>query len=147
MISAVPEETRKKLTDSGIEGFTLLEYGTLVQWDSELKGTALTFAAPGVRSAAAFEAGKNDPIFARTSGKIQFTNVLVGFSNEQCGPDLAMRPYMKLRDPAGKTVILYGGTVHRSIGYIALQNKDAFSSGTAAYQYIHSIIRNVYPNA
>jgi hypothetical protein len=145
MITAIPEETRNKLAGSGIEGYVLLEYGTLVQWDSALNGQALTFAAPGVRSAPAYEKGKNDPIFARSGGKIQFTNVLVGFSDAQCGPDLAMRPYMKLKTEEGKTVILYGGTVHRSIGYIALQNENAFNKGTAAWNYIHSIIQSVYP--
>ena len=145
MITAIPEETRNRLTGKGIEGYVLLEYGTLVQWDSELKGAALTFSEAGVRSAAAYETGKSDPIFARSGGKIQFTNVLVGFSDAQCGPDLAMRPYMKLRDDAGKTVILYGGTVHRSIGYIALQNENVFSKGTAAWNYIHSIIQSLYP--
>lgn len=146
MITAVPEQSRGLLTGGGVDGLVLLEYGTLVQWDSELKGGALTFSSPGVRWAAAYEKGKSDPIFARKGGKIQYTNVLVGFSDEQCGPDLAMRPYLKLQDRDGEVLVLYGGTVHRSIGYIALQNKGAFPSGTEAYEYIWRIIRNVYPD-
>ncbi len=146
MITAVPEETRKQLAGSGIEGYVLLEYGTIVQWDSELKGTALTFSSAGARSAAAYEKGRSDPIFARTGGKIQFTNVLVGFNDAQCSPDLAMRPYMKLKNAAGKTVVLYGGTLHRSIGYIALQNENAFSKGSDAWNYIHGIIQTVFPD-
>ena len=146
MISAVPEETRKQLAGSGIEGYVLLEYGTIVQWDSELKGTALTFSSAGARSAAAYEKDRSDPIFARTGGKIQFTNVLVGFNDAQCSPDLAMRPYMKLKNAAGKTVVLYGGTLHRSIGYIALQNENAFSKGSDAWNYIHGIIQTVFPD-
>ena len=146
MITGMPEEARKNLISGGINGYTLLESGTLVQWDSALNGQALTFAAPGVRSAPAYEKGKNDPIYAKANNQIQYTNVLVGFSDSQCAPDLAMRPYLKLQDPNGKTVVLYGGTIHRSIGYIALQNENAFGKGTAAWNYIHSIIQNVYPD-
>ena len=44
----------------------------------------------------------------------------------------------------GQTVALYGGTVSRSIGYIAYQNRAVFKPGTAAYKYVWDIIRAVY---
>lgn len=57
-----------------------------------------------------------------------------------------MRSYIKLSDPDGKQVTLYGGIVRRSIGYIAYQNRGAFAPGTGAYNYIWDIIHYVYGN-
>ena len=85
-----------------------------------------------------------DPVFRRAGSVVQYTNVLVGFSNKQCVDDIAMRPYIVLRDADGNTVTLYGGIVYRSIGYIAYQNRNAFQPGTDAYNYIWSIIHYVY---
>ena len=51
-----------------------------------------------------------------------------------------MRPYAVMEDASGNRFTVYGGTVVRSIEYIAKQNADVFSPGTAAYNFIHSII-------
>ena len=55
-----------------------------------------------------------------------------------------MRPYITLKDAQGQTVTLYGGTVARSIGYIAWQNRDTYKPGTAGYKYVWNIIHAVY---
>ena len=39
---------------------------------------------------------------------------------------------------------LSGGTVYRSIGYVAYQNRNSFRPGTAAYDYVWEIIHYVY---
>ncbi|MBQ7278732.1 MAG: hypothetical protein IJR17_06005 [Clostridia bacterium] len=144
MITSVPEDTRSLLTSGGVQGYTLLEYGTLLEWDSVLDGQPLTLAWEGAKSNHAYKKGEGDPVYAYTSGLIQYTNVIVGFTMEQCAPDLTMRPYMKLLSPTGETLTLYGGLVHRSIGYIAWQNRQAFAPGSKAYRYIWDIIHAVY---
>ena len=53
-----------------------------------------------------------------------------------------MRPYIILSKD-GETVTLYGGTVSRSIGYVAQQNADTFPKGSAGYKYVHDIIDRV----
>ena len=88
-----------------------------------------------------------DPIFKDTGKLIQYTNVLVGMTNDKCVPDLAMRPYMILSNAAGDRITLYGGTVHRSIGYIAWQNRKAFRPGTTSYRFIWDVIHHVYGSA
>jgi hypothetical protein len=75
---------------------------------------------------------------------MQYTNVLVNFSDEQCKKDIALRPYMILEDTEGQPLTLYGGIVTRSIGYIAYQNRNTFEFGTEAYGYVWNIIHNVY---
>ena len=142
MITSISEDLRSKLINTGVGGFTLQEYGTCVAWDSALGGAYPVLG--NSKSAYAYKRGAADPIFARGGGLISYTNVLVGFTNDQCKPDMSMRPYAVLADKNGNTYTVYGGTVHRSIGYIALQNKNAFKSGTDAYNYIWDIIHTVY---
>ena len=75
---------------------------------------------------------------------MQYTNVLVNFSNAQCRNDIALRSYMILEDENGEELVIYGGIVYRSIGYIAYQNRNAFQPGTEEYTYIWDIIHYVY---
>ena len=83
--------------------------------------------------------------FFQDTGKlIRYTNVLVGMTNEKCVTDLAMRPYMILANSAGERITVYGGTIRRSIGFIAYQNRNAFGPGSAAYRYLWDIIHSVY---
>ena len=144
MITGVPESIKRELAGSGIDGYTLLEYGTVVQWKDKLNGRDLTLETPSAKSNYAYKRGEADPVFATVNGVQQYTNVLVGFSLDQCAPDLTLRAYMKLKAPDGSTAVIYGGTLHRSIGYIAWQNRTAFAPGTAAYRYIWEIVHHVY---
>ena len=75
---------------------------------------------------------------------MQYTNVLVNFSDELCKKDIALRPYMILEDENGAQFTLYGGIVTRSIGYIAYQNRNEFEPGTEERKYIWDIIQYVY---
>lgn len=142
MITSISEDLKNKLINKGVGGFTLQEYGTCVAWDSSLGGAYPVLG--NSKSAYAYKRGAADPVFARGGGLLSYTNVLVGFTNDQCKNDMAMRPYAVLADKNGNTYTVYGGTVHRSIGYIALQNKDSFKSGSDAYNYIWDIIHTVY---
>lgn len=148
MITGVPQSTRSTLIGSGVtfggKTWKLEEYGTVVAYDSSLGGADVTCGNAGGKNYAYSKTNGADPIFAQGNGVIKYTNVLIGFSNDQCTKDIAMRPYLVLKARDGETVTIYGGTVHRSIGYIAYQNRNAFSAGTAAYAYIWDIIHYVY---
>ena len=147
MITSVNQDTRNKLTGNGLAGFKLLEYGTLLAQTSKLGDNPLVLGGGEyVKSNYAYKKGVADPVFKYTNGLIQYTNVLIGFTDEQCKEDIAMRPYMKLLDENGEEVVIYGGIVYRSIGYIAYQNRNAFQPRSAAYEYVWGIIHNVYGN-
>ena len=94
----------------------------------------------------AYKKGVADPVFNTTGDLTQYTNVLVwdSLTDTQLGQDIVMRPYIILKGTDGKQVTLYGGTVSRSIGYIAYQNRAVFNPGTAAYKYVWDIIHTVY---
>ena len=151
MITGIDQNVKKSLVSkAGLAGYTLEEYGTVVQWANTLGSSTLNLDSSNKKNYA-YKKGKADPIFAKENGMIQYTNVLVGFTDAQCQPDLVMRPYIKLMDTAtGETVTLYGGCVTRSIGYVAWQNRDTYKQGTASYKYVKKIIDSVdtskYPN-
>ena len=141
MITGIGENARTALTGArGLGGYTLEEYGTVV-----MRGVGTPTLENSKSHNFAYKKGKADPIFSRANGMIQYTNVLVGFSLEDCKDTLTLRPYIKLKDmTTGETVTLYGGCVSRSIGYIAKQNENTYKPGTAGYKYVHEIIDAVY---
>ena len=141
MITGISQTKRSALKSAqGLAGYTLEEYGTVV-----MRGVGTPTLANSKSHNYAYKKGKADPIFSRVDGMIQYTNVLVGFSLEDCKDTLTLRPYIILKDTAtGETVTLYGGCVSRSIGYIAKQNENTYKPGTAGYKYVHEIIDAVY---
>lgn len=145
MITSIEKEKKNALTSGGLGGYQLLEYGTVLAWSDALAdGSPLVLGPDYAKYNFAYKKGKADPVFAYTDNLMQYTNVLVGFSLEECSDDIAMRSYMILEDESGKQITIYGGIVHRSIGYIAWQNKGVFKPDTAAYNYVWEIIRHVY---
>ena len=145
MITSLTKESKAALTGKGLAGYKLLEYGTALCWASEIKeGDALVLGRDFTRSNYAYKKGVADPVFGTSGNLTQYTNVLVGFSLDQCKDDIAMRPYIILEDANGQQVTLYGGTIYRSIGYIAYQNRNVFKPGNASYDYVWEIIHHVY---
>ena len=145
MITSMEKSKKDARTGAGLAGYTLVEYGTALCWSSDLEGgRSLILGQDYTRSNYAYRKGVADPVFAYSGSLVQYTNVLVGFTNDQCRDDIAMRSYIILEDAEGDQVTLYGGTVHRSIGYIAYQNRAAFAPGSAAYEYVWDIIHHVY---
>ena len=145
MITSIEKDKKKALVSGGLEGYTLKEYGTVVAWASQVdESNPLVLGKPYAKSNYAYKKGVADPVFAYDGDLMQYTNVLVNFSDEQCKNELALRPYMILKDANGKTLTIYGGILYRSIGYIAYQNRDIFEPQTAEYNYIWDIIHYVY---
>ena len=144
MITALDEANKKALTGKGLAGYTLEEYGTVVSWTDALgNGGFLRLGEDYAHFNYAYRKGEADPVFARKNGIIQYTNVLVleNLTEADYDKDLTLRAYIRLRNTeTGETVTLYGGTVTRSIYYVATQNADTYKSGTAGYKFVHKII-------
>ena len=56
--------------------------------------------------------------------------------------DILSRPYAVFQK-GNDTIVLYGGSIQRSIYYVALQNKDTWATGTAYDNYVEKIISTV----
>ncbi len=142
MITSLTKEAKELLKKGELAGYTLEEYGTVAQWSENLGRQPLTLSTGN--SNYAYKKGVSDPVFANVGNMTQYTNVLVWDSlpDEKLAQDILMRPYIILSKD-GETVTLYGGTVSRSIGYVAQQNADTFPVGSAGYNYVHNIIDRV----
>ena len=144
MITALDEATKKALTGKGLAGYTLEEYGTVVSWTDALEnGGFLRLGEDYAHFNYAYRKGKADPVFARKNGIVQYTNVLVleNLTEADYDKDLTLRAYIRLRNTeTGETVTLYGGTVTRSIYYVAKQNADTYKPRTPGYKFVHKII-------
>ena len=138
MITSMTKANKAALKGKGLAGFTMLEYGTVVQWADTLGSDDLTLNSGNHNYA--YKRGVADPVFGTSGGLTQYTNVLVGFDLEECSKDIVMRPYIILQDAEGNQYTLYGGLVTRSISYIAWQNRDTYKPGTAAYKYVHELM-------
>ena len=145
MITSIEKSKKEALTGKGLAGYKLVEYGTALCWAKDVRDEKnMVLEKDFVKSNYAYKKGVADPIFAQTKDVVQYTNVLVGFTLDQCKEDIAMRPYMILEDADGTRFTIYGGIVYRSIGYIAYQNRHVFQPSTSAYHYVWEIVRKVY---
>ena len=144
MITSIPKNTRAALMAGGVEGYTLVSYGTVVGFDDTLLGEAARLGLSGTNSGKAYEIGSINAVYNDNGAVVQYTNVLVNFTDAHCSRDLSMRPFMVLQDANGNRVTLYGGILHRSIGFIAYQNRNSFTPGTQEYEAIWHIIHVVY---
>ncbi|MCQ2558954.1 MAG: hypothetical protein MJ135_07530 [Oscillospiraceae bacterium] len=146
MITGIPTAMKKQLKAGGVDGYTLQETGTVVAFASQLTDLELTRESAGARSACAYRAGAADPVFGTKGSLTQYTNVLTGFTADQCAEELILRPYAVLQAQDGSFVTVYGGAVSRSIGYVAWQNRDVYPSNSAEYQYVWMLIHAAYGN-
>ena len=145
MITSLYKNTKSALAGKGLAGYKLVEYGTVLAFAHEVEGDGdLVLGKDYSRSNYAYKRGVSDPVYANKGDLTQYTNVLVGFNLDQCKEDLAMRPYIILENAEGEQFTVYGGTIYRSIGYVAYQNRNAVKPGTAAYNFVWEIIHHVY---
>ena len=150
IITGIPSDKKKALISSGgYAGYTMIEDGTLLAKSIRVTSfNPLVLGSSGIVSNYAYKQGSADPVFKTEKGLSKYTNAVTGFTLQQCVPDFAMRPYMKLKENStGKVITLYGGIVHRSIQYVANQNKNAFKKGSSAYDFIWSIINAKLPDS
>ena len=153
VITSIDTDKVNKLINSNIDGYKVMEYGTIMCWASNLgENQEPTLGLPKVSKGRAYSRDSNlNSIYKQENGLTKYTNTLVGnYSDQQCASDFAMRSYMIIRpidaSDSSKDIVLYGGTLYRSISYVALQNKNIFKPGTDGYKYIWGLIKAAYPD-
>ena len=141
MVTGISSNVKNALTGTSIDGYTLVKTGTLITWASNVQGADLTLDTPSAVAGVAYDRGKANPVYAKQAGIEYYTNVLVGFSERShYVNDLAMRPYATLQDANGNQFTIYGGTIYRSIEYIANQYAGLYAEGTSAHSFVQGII-------
>jgi len=164
VITSIPADKRSALISGGYNGYVTMEYGTIMAWKSDLGDAEptlnadFTAATKCVKGRSYSRTDGIDAVYSNSGNVVKYTNVLVESevaSKKWTGKyanDFAMRSYIIL-SPSGTVndtsddFVLYGGTLYRSISYVALQNKNSFKPGTAGYEYIWDLIRQGYGSA
>jgi len=148
IFTAVPSDKRSSLIRGqlisldAMQDYKLVEYGTIFQWLST-SGELIYDPNRANRSIAYSAETGYDAIFTRQGSDIWYTGMLVNLQLELCDDELLLRPYMVLENAAGERVVIHGGTLQRTIGYVALQNRD-YKPDAASHNFIWNIIRAVY---
>ena len=89
--------------------------------------------------------GNSFRVFAQSGGRNWFTGVLVGLDAEPktVYDPIYSRPYAEIKVKIGdkaETATLYGGTLTRSIYYVAQQNQDTFTAGSSYDNFVENLI-------
>lgn len=139
-----PETRASLLSSSGLAGYRLKEYGTLVMDHANYPAYPLVLNATSTKSGKSYytENGTvKDFIFETKAGRYRFTSVLTGLPVSRYKTDFAFRGYIILTDGTSDTVI-YGPIVYRSIYTIANQVivSGEFPPGSPADIYVRKII-------
>ena len=124
-----------------MEGYRMTQSGTLFKW---YNGKALTNDGNTASSLVYGIKGESKfRVFQKVNGRNWFTGMLtnLGADKDTLDKDLLSRPYAVL-ERNGETITIYGGSIQRSIYYVATQNRD-WKVGTVYNDYIKKIIAAV----
>lgn len=142
-ISAAVRE--QLLGESGLAGYQLKEYGTLVMNNANREMYPLILGGEKVLSGRSYGLDENgvleDKIYETVNDRYRFTSVLVGLPVSQYKTEFAFRGYAVLMK-GEEEVILYGPTVWRSIYTLAQQVLDTgqYAEGSDAYLFLNQMI-------
>lgn len=146
--SSIPDDSlsgliRGDLLTGDLAGFRLEKAGTLYKkWTQ----TAQILTTETGVSSDVFggKAGNSFRLYGAANGRSWFTGMLTGLDGDAAtlDMDILSRPYITLTR-GDQSVTLYGGTVQRSIYYVATQNRDYWSAGSARDNFVESLIATV----
>lgn len=140
--TAVPSDSLSILVAGELAGFRLIRAGTLYKKWSE--GSVLTIGSGRSSDVYGGSAGDHFRVFSNDQNSAWFTGMLTGLEGDPAtlSMDIQSRPFLVLeRD--GCQLVLYGGTIQRSIYYVATQNRDHWPQGSARDRYVEGLIASV----
>lgn len=145
--SGIDVNIKEWLRGGGIDGYQLVEYGTLQMSDARRPQYPFIKGGTGVRGGRSYwvENGVlNDAVFETVNGRARFSSVLINMPPSAYAAAQAFRAYIILTD-GNETITIYGPPVARSIYTVAKQimARGEFSPGSNGYVYIESIIQAV----
>lgn len=146
--TGVSAETRAQLlSDAGIDGYRLKEYGTLVMINDNREQYPMVMGGQKVLSGRSYginEKGEpEDKIYETVNGRYRYTSVLVGLPVNQYQTDYAFRGYAVLTK-GEKEVTVYGPVMWRSIYTLAQQVLAAgqYKEGSDADVFLRKLIKD-----
>lgn len=143
--TGISAELRKQLAASGVNGYKLQEYGTLVMNNANRQQYPMVKGGTKVQSGMAYGSDGNgnfmDVVYETVDGRYRYTSVLVGMPAAQYKTEFAFRGYIVL-EKNGKAVTLYGPPVAKSIYSLAQQllQNGSYQEGTEVYEFLQKLI-------
>lgn len=138
-------ETRQKLLGSGIQGYTLKEYGTLIMNNANRSAYPMVLGGQKVSKGVSYGTDNNgqhvDTIYEKVDDRYRYTAVLVGLPVDQYKTEFAFRGYMTLTKD-GQDITLYGPIVARNIYQLSRQSLDMglYAEGSEAADFLQKLI-------
>ena len=148
---------------NGVNGYKAIEYGTVAGYAENIAaaGNSEPLVVLGdnnkytgvakTAKASAYTISGGGTYYSQTSSTLTYSNPIVesnvGDFNDVLGNDFAVRAYMILRPVSAadgdtsKDIIIYTGTIYRSISYVATQVLGDYAVGSANYNYVNSLIQ------
>ena len=143
--TGISTELRSKLTNAGVNGYKLKEYGTLVMNNANMSQYPMIKGGEKVAGGISYGKDSNgnmqDVVFEIVDGRYRFTSVLVGIPVEQYKTEFAFRGYAVL-EKNGVQITLYGPAKARSIYDLAkvLLGNGSYEQGSGAYVFLEKLV-------
>ena len=143
--TGIPVETRNLLLTTGIDGYKLKEYGTLVMNQTNMSQYPMVKGGQKVLDGLSYGINADgvleDKIYETVNDRYRYTSVLVGQPASQYRTEYAFRGYIIL-EKDGVPVTFYGPPVGRSIYFLANQvlNAGSYPVGSDADQFLRQLI-------
>lgn len=143
--TGISKELRAALTGTGVNGYTLKEYGTLIMNNSNMGIYPMIKGGEKISMGVAYGVDENgvmqDKVFETVDGRYRYTSVLVGLPTSRYKAEFAFRGYVTL-EKNGKQVTLYGPIRAKSIFALAQQLLDmnAYKPGSDAYNFLQQLL-------
>lgn len=143
--TGISADLRRRLTGSGVNGYILKEYGTLImnhanrgRYPMIVGGEkVLSGMAYGMNSAGVLE----DRIYETVDGRYRYTSVLVGLPVDQYKTEYAFRGYAVL-ERGDSRIVVYGPVVAKSIYSLAdqLLKSGSYPEGTEINRFLKKLM-------
>lgn len=145
--TGISADLRRRLTDSGVGGYTLKEYGTLIMNNANRGSYPMVLGGEKVLSGMAYginaSGSPEDKIYETVDGRYRYTSVLVGLPVDQYKTEYAFRGYAVL-ERGGSRITVYGPVVAKSIYSLAdqLLKGGSYAEGSDVYQFLKKLMND-----
>ncbi len=145
--TGIAVENRQKLLGSGIQGYTLKEYGTLIMNNANRGAYPMVLGGQKVSKGVSYGTDGNgqhvDTIYEKVDGRYRYTAVFVGLPVEQYKTEFAFRGYMTLTGN-GQDITLYGPVVAKSIYDLSRQLLDMglYPEGSETFNFLQQLVND-----
>lgn len=143
--SGIAQETKGLLTENGVDGYVLKEYGTLLLPKKMLGDDLLTLDTEKAASGLSYGVDENgqpvDKVLEKVDGRDRFASVLVGLPVSEYQTEFAFRAYMIL-EKDDKEIVVYGSQNSKSIYGLAKQVLAAgiYTEGSSPDLFLKQLI-------